>query len=161
MSSTKTATKTATKSVDRTSKVTKFTDEELAAARERAKEIKAQAKRGPGADRELGLKDVIDKIAGMPDADRVIAERIHAIVSKTAPDLVPRTYYGMPAYARDGKIVCFFQPASKFKVRYATLGFEMSAKLDDGAMWPTAWAVTKLGAAEEARIVELVKKATR
>jgi uncharacterized protein YdhG (YjbR/CyaY superfamily) len=112
-------------------------------------------------DRELGLKDVIDKIAGMPDADRVIAERIHAIVTKTAPDLVPRTYYGMPAYARDGKIVCFFQPASKFKVRYATLGFEMSAKLDDGAMWPTAWAVTKLGAAEEARIVELVKKATR
>ena len=161
MSSTKTATKTATKSVDRTSKVTKFTDEELAAARERAKEIKAQAKRGPGADRELGLKDVIDKIAGMPDADRVIAERIHAFVTKTAPDLVPRTYYGMPAYARDGKIVCFFQPASKFKVRYATLGFETVSKLDDGAMWPTAWAVTKLTKAEEARIVELVKKATR
>jgi uncharacterized protein YdhG (YjbR/CyaY superfamily) len=153
--------KTATKSVDRTSKVTKFTDEELAAARERAKEIKAQAKRGPGADRELGEQDIREKIAGMPEADRVIAQRIHEIVKATAPDLVPRTYYGMPAYARDGKIVCFFQPASKFKVRYGTLGFESSAKLDDGAMWPTAWAVTKLGAAEEARIVELVKKATR
>jgi uncharacterized protein YdhG (YjbR/CyaY superfamily) len=153
--------KTATKSVDRTSKVTKFTDEELAAARERAKEIKAQAKRGPGADRELGEQDIREKIAGMPEADRVIAQRIHEIVKATAPDLVPRTYYGMPAYARDGKIVCFFQPASKFKVRYGTLGFETSAKLDDGAMWPTAWAVTKLGAAEEARIVELVKKATR
>ena len=159
MSATKTATKTK-KPADRTDKVTKFTDEELAAARERAKEIKAQAKRGPGTDRELGLKDVLDKIAGLPDADRKLAERIHAIVSKTAPDLVPRTYYGMPAYARDGKIVCFFQPASKFKVRYATLGFETSAKLDDGAMWPTAFAVTKLTAAEEARIVELVKKAT-
>ena len=164
MSTTKTARKTANKSAkkptDRTDKVTKFTDEELAAARERAKEIKAQAKRGPGADRELGLKDVLDKIADMPEADRKLAERIHKIVSKTAPDLVPRTYYGMPAYARDGKIVCFFQPASKFKVRYATLGFETSAKLDDGAMWPTAWAVTKLTAAEEARVVKLVKKAT-
>ena len=159
MSATKAASRTR-KPADRTDTVTTFTDEELAAARERAKEIKAQAKRGPGAERELGLKDVLDKIAGMPDADRKLAERIHAIVSKTAPDLVPRTYYGMPAYARDGKIVCFFQPASKFKVRYATLGFETSAKLDDGAMWPTAFAVTKLNAAEEARIVELVKKAT-
>ena len=152
--------KTDTKHRDRTSGVTKFTDEELAAARERAKELKAQAKRGPGTDRELGLKDVLDKIAGMPDADRTLAERIHAIVTQTAPDLVPRTYYGMPAYARDGKIVCFFQPASKFKVRYATLGFETSAKLDDGAMWPTAFAVTKLNAAEEARIAKLVKQAT-
>ena len=150
--------KTETKHRDRTSSVTKFTDEELAAARERAKELKAQAKRG--ADSELGLKDVLAKIADMPEADRTLAERIHAIVTKTAPDLVPRTYYGMPAYARDGKIVCFFQPASKFKVRYATLGFETSAKLDDGAMWPTAFAVTKLGAAEKARIAALVKQAT-
>ena len=160
MSDAKTAAKTTKKPVDRTSKVTKFTDEELAAARERAKEIKAQAKRGPGADRELGLQDVLAKIAGMPEPDKTLAKRIHEIVSKTAPDLVPRTYYGMPAYARDGKIICFFQPASKFKVRYATLGFETSAKLDDGAMWPTAFAVTKMTGAEEARIVALVKKAT-
>ena len=152
--------KTTTKHRDRTSTVTKFTDEELAAARERAKELKAQAKRGPGTDRELGLKDVLDKIAGMPEPDKTLAARIHAIVTETAPDLVPRTYYGMPAYARDGKIVCFFQAASKFKVRYATLGYETISKLDDGAMWPTAFAVTKLSAAEEARIAKLVKQAT-
>ena len=154
------ATKTATpKPVDRTGKADKFTDEELAAARERAKELKAQAKRKGGDERELGEQDVLAKIKDMPEADRVLAERIHALVTQAAPTLVPRTYYGMPAYAKDGKVLCFFQPASKFKVRYATLGFETVSKLDDGVMWPTAWAITKLSKAEEARIVELVKRA--
>jgi uncharacterized protein YdhG (YjbR/CyaY superfamily) len=154
------ATKTAKpKYTDRTSKAEKFTDEELAAARERAKELKAQARRKGGDERELGEQDVLAKIKDMPEADRVIAERIHALVTEAAPTLVPRTYYGMPAYAKDGKVLCFFQPASKFKVRYATLGFETISKLDDGTMWPTAWAVTKMTKAEEARIVELVKKA--
>src|SRR6185503_2003801 len=118
------ATKTAAKHVDRTSKAEKFTDEELAAARERAKELRAQARRKGGDERELGEQDVLAKIKDMPEADRVIAERIHALVTEAAPTLVPRTYYGMPAYAKDGKVLCFFQPASKFKVRYATLGFE-------------------------------------
>lgn len=154
------ATKTATtKHVDRTSNAGKFTDEEVAAARDRAKELKAQAKRKGGDERELGEQEVLAKIKDMPEADRVIAERIHELVTKAAPTLVPRTYYGMPAYAKDGKVLCFFQPASKFKVRYGTLGFETISKLDDGAMWPTAWAVTKLTPAEEARIVDLVKKA--
>jgi uncharacterized protein YdhG (YjbR/CyaY superfamily) len=157
----KTATKTAPKATDRTGEVTKFTDEELAAARERAKELKAQAKRGPGADRELGERDVQDKIAGMPKDDRVMAERIHAIVQEVAPDLTPRTYYGMPAYAKDGKVLCFFQPASKFKARYATFGVNDDAKLDDGSMWATSWALTKLTPADEKRIAELVKKAVR
>ena len=154
------ATRTAaTKHTDRTGKADKFTDEELAAARERAKELKVQSRRKGGDERELGEQDVLAKIREMPEADRVIAERIHAIVKETAPTLVPRTYYGMPAYAKDGKVLCFFQPASKFKVRYATLGFETISKLDDGAMWPTSWAVTKLTAAEEARIAKLVKQA--
>ena len=152
-------TKTATRSTSRTGETTKFTDDELAAARERAKELKAQARRGPGADRELGERDVLAKIAEMPEADRALAERIHAIVKEVAPDLTSRTWYGMPAYARDGKVICFFQAAAKFKSRYATFGVSDDARLDEGSMWPTSWALTKLTPADEKRIAELVKKA--
>jgi uncharacterized protein YdhG (YjbR/CyaY superfamily) len=134
-----------------------FTPEEKAAMKERAKELKAAARRD--AAKADGEKDVLEKIAEMPDSDRVMAERIHAIVKATAPDLMPKTWYGMPAYARDGKIVCFFQSADKFKARYATLGFDAAANLDDGNMWPTSFALTKLTAADEKRITELVKKA--
>jgi len=131
-----------------------FTAEEKAAMRERARELKAAAS---AADAE---SDVLAKIAEMPKADRVIAERLHAIVKATAPDLAPRTWYGMPAYARDdGKVVCFFQSARKFKTRYATLGFSERANLDNGAMWPVAFALKELTAAEEKKIVALVKKA--
>ena len=130
-----------------------FTAEERAAMKERARELKAQARR------EDGEKAVLEKIAELPPSDRAIAERIHAIVSESAPMLAPRTWYGMPAYARDDKIVCFFQSADKFKSRYATLGFNDAAKLDDGAMWPTTFALTELTAAEEKRIAALVKKA--
>lgn len=134
-----------------------WTDEERAAMQERAKELKAEARaKGKGAD---GERDLLAKIAEMPKSDRVMAERIHAIVTKSAPDLAPRTWYGMPAWARDGKLICFFQPASKFKARYATFGFESDAKLDDGSMWATSFALTKLTAADESRIGELVKKA--
>jgi uncharacterized protein YdhG (YjbR/CyaY superfamily) len=134
-----------------------FTADEKAAMRERAREAKAEAKRG--ADREAGERDLLAKIAEMPESDRVMAERIHAIVTKVAPELMPKTWYGMPAYARDGKNVCFFQAADKFKARYATFGVDEAANLDEGTMWPTSWALTKLGPAEEARIAELVKKA--
>jgi uncharacterized protein YdhG (YjbR/CyaY superfamily) len=134
-----------------------FSDEEKAAMRERAKEEKAAARRG--ADEAEGERDVLAKIAEMIDSDRVMAERIHAIVKASAPGLTSKTYYGMPAYARDGKIVCFFKPADKFKTRYATFGVEEAAKLDDGSMWPTSWALTKLTTADEARIGALVKKA--
>ena len=130
-----------------------FTPEERAAMKERAKELKAAANK---ADSE---RDVLAKIAEMPDLDRAMAERIHAVVKASAPDLSPRTWYGMPAYAKDGKIVCFFQSADKFKARYATFGFSDEAKLDEGAMWPNAFALTKLTAADEARIGALVKKA--
>ena len=121
--------------------------------RERAQELKADARR---ADAE---SDVLAKIAEMPEPDRVIAERLHAIIKATAPDLSPRTWYGMPAYAKDGKVVCFFQSAQKFKTRYATLGFSDRATLDDGAMWPTAFALKELTADVEARIGSLVKNA--
>ena len=121
--------------------------------RERAKELKAERGKADGE------ADVLAKIAEMPDSDRVMAERIHAMVKKSAPSLAPRTWYGMPAYAKDGKIVCFFQAADKFKARYATFGFNDDAKLDDGNMWPTSWALTKLTPADEARIGALVKKA--
>jgi uncharacterized protein YdhG (YjbR/CyaY superfamily) len=151
----------ATKATKRTGEATRFTDEEIAAARERAKELKAQARRGPGADKGLGLKDVLDKIAEMPKPDRDMAERIHAVVLAAAPDLAPRTWYGMPAYARDGKVLCFFTPAAKFKERYATFGFNAEARLDEGSMWPTSWALTKLTPADEKRIAELVRKAVR
>jgi uncharacterized protein YdhG (YjbR/CyaY superfamily) len=136
-----------------------FTDEERAAMKEHAQELKAATRRSPRAGKADGESDVLAKIAEMPEPDRVTAERVHAIIKATAPALTPRTWYGMPAYAKDGNVVCFFQPAQKFKTRYATLGFSDKACLDDGAMWPTSYAVTKLTAAEEAMIVDLVKKA--
>jgi uncharacterized protein YdhG (YjbR/CyaY superfamily) len=134
-----------------------FTADEKAAMRERAREAKAEARRG--ADREAGERDVLAKIAEMPAPDRAIAERLHSLIKKVAPELAPKTWYGMPAYAKDGKNVCFFQPAAKFDARYATLGFTDEANLDDGVMWPTSFALTKLTAADEARIGGLVKKA--
>jgi uncharacterized protein YdhG (YjbR/CyaY superfamily) len=134
-----------------------WTDEERAAMKERAKELKATARRG--AAKAEGESDVLAKIAEMPEPDRVMAERLHALIKVNAPDLSPRTWYGMPAYAKDGKVVCFFTPAAKFKERYATFGFNAEAHLDEGTMWPTSWALTKLSAADEAKIGALVKKA--
>lgn len=130
-----------------------FSAEEKAAMKDRAEELKSAA---AGAD---GLKAVLAKIASFQEPDRAMAKRVHEIVLKAAPQLVPRTFYGMPAYAKDGKVVCFFQSGIKFKTRYCTLGFQDSAKLDDGAMWPTGFAIAKLTSAEEARIAQLVKKA--
>jgi uncharacterized protein YdhG (YjbR/CyaY superfamily) len=132
-----------------------FTDEERAAMRERARELKA------GAAKADGEKAVLEKIAEMPPADRAMAERLHALIRATAPELSPRTWYGMPAYAKDDKVVCFFKNAAKFKTRYATLGFSDKANLDDGHMWPTDFALMELTAAEEKRIAALVKKAMR
>jgi len=133
-----------------------FTKEERAALKERAGELKAAR----GAKRKAdGESDVLAKIAEMPKSDRAMAKRLHAIVKSSAPDLMPRTWYGMPAYAKDGKVVCFFQSSSKFKTRYSTFGFNDSANLDEGAMWPVAFALTKLTAADEARIGALVKRA--
>ncbi len=141
-----------------TAKSAGLTTEELAALKETVKERKAAARRGAG--KTDGEADVLAKIAEMPESDRVMAERIHAIVKENAPDLTPRTWYGMPAYAnKDGKIICFFQAADKFKARYATFGFNDDAKLDEGSMWPTSWALTKLTPADEARVAELVKRA--
>jgi len=151
--------KSAKSTTAKTSKV--FTDEERDAMKERAKEQKAEARRGARADKGDGERDVRAKIAEMPKSDRVIAERLHAVIKASAPALSPRTWYGMPAYAKDGKVVCFFTPAHKFKSRYATIGFEEAANLDEGTMWPTSFALTKLTAADEARIVALVKKAVR
>ena len=146
------ATKKSAKSATVTGKASKgFTDEERAAVRERAQEQKA--------NKADGESDVLAKIAEMPAPDRAMAERLHAIIKASAPALSPRTWYGMPAYARDGKIICFFQPAHKFKTRYATFGFNDSANLDEGALWPVAFALKELTAADEARIVALVKKA--
>ena len=136
-----------------------FTDEERAAMKERAQELKAEARRGPRADKADGESAVLAKIAEMPEPDRAMAKRLHAIIKASAPTLSPKTWYGMPAYAKDGKVVCFFQSAHKFKSRYATLGFNDEAKLDEGAMWPTAFALKELTATEEARISALVKKA--
>ncbi|HLM22150.1 MAG TPA: DUF1801 domain-containing protein [Propionibacteriaceae bacterium] len=136
-----------------------FTDEERAAMKERAQELKTTARRGSRAGNADAESDVLAKIAEMPESDRRMAERIHAIIKASAPSLAPRLWYGMPAYAKDGKVLCFFQSAEKFKSRYATFGFDDSANLDEGAMWPTAFALTELTAAEEARIVALVKKA--
>jgi uncharacterized protein YdhG (YjbR/CyaY superfamily) len=128
--------------------------------KERAKELKAGgARRGPRADKAAGESAVLEKIAEMPEPDRALAERLHAIIKATAPALSPKTWYGMPAYAKDGKVVCFFQSAHKFSSRYATFGFNDVANLDEGAMWPTAFALTELTAADEARIGALVKKA--
>ena len=136
-----------------------FTAEERAAMKDHAQELKTAARRGPRAAKADGESDVLAKIAEMQEPDRVLAERLHAVIKASAPGISPTTWYGMPAYAKDGKIVCFFQPAQKFKTRYATLGFNDPAQLDDGAMWPTAFALTELTAAGEARIGELVKKA--
>jgi len=136
-----------------------FTEEERVAMKERVQELKAAARRGPREDKADGESAVLAKIAGMPEPDRAMGKRLHAIVKASAPALSPRLWYGMPAYAKDGKVVCFFQSAQKFKTRYATLGFSDAANLDEGAMWPVAFALKELTAAEEARIGALVKKA--
>jgi uncharacterized protein YdhG (YjbR/CyaY superfamily) len=134
-----------------------FSADERAAMKERAAELKAEARRGK--DRAAGESDLLAKVAEMKGSDRAMAKRLHEIVTASAPDLSPKTWYGMPAYARDGKVVCFFQSAGKFKSRYATLGFSDEANLDDGAMWPTSFALKELTAADEKRIAALVKKA--
>ena len=152
--------KPAKKGTQASAKGTTFSDEERAAMKERAQELKAEARRGPRAGKVDGESAVLAKIAEMQGSDRAIAKRLHAIVKASAPALSPRTWYGMPAYAnKDGKVVCYFQSAQKFKTRYVTFGFSDEANLDEGAMWPTSFALTELTAAEEARIAALVKKA--
>jgi uncharacterized protein YdhG (YjbR/CyaY superfamily) len=136
-----------------------WSDVERAAMQESARERKAASRLSPAEERAAGEADVRAKIEDMPPDDRAMAERIHELVAKTAPAFVPRTYYGMPAYSRDGKVICFFQTKSKFKVRYSTFGFQPDASIDDGEMWPVAFALTKLTPAAEARIVALLKKA--
>jgi uncharacterized protein YdhG (YjbR/CyaY superfamily) len=159
-STTKKATQKSAKSTSAIGKTSKgFTDEERAAMKERVQEQKAAGRRGPRADKADGESDVLAKIAAMAGPDRAMAERLHAIIKASAPALSPRLCYGMPAYAKDGKVVCFFQSAQKFKTRYATFGFSDAANLDEGAMWPTAFALKELTATEEARIGALVKKA--
>jgi len=156
------ATKKAAKSTTAINKKSKgFTDEERAAMKERAQELKVTARRGPRAGKTDGESAVLAKIAEMQGPDRVMAERLHAIIKASAPALSPKTWYGMPAYAKDGKVVCFFQSAQKFTSRYATFGFSDEANLDEGTMWPTSFALTKLTAADEARIGALVKRAVR
>jgi len=140
-------------------KFTGFTDEEREAMKDRVQELKAEARRGPGGDKADGERSLLAKIAAMPEPDRAIGKRLHAIITASAPALTPRLWYGMPAYAKDGKVLCFFQNAQKFKARYGTLGFSDAANLDDGAVWPTGFAVKELTPAEEARIAALVKKA--
>jgi len=153
-----TDTRKSAKSTTATGKASKgFSDEERAAMKERAKELKAEARAEK--DRAAGERAVLEKIAEMPEPDRSMAERLHAIVKESAPVLSPKTWYGMPAYAREDKVVCFFTPASKFKERYATFGFNAEANLDEGTMWPTSFALTELTAADEARIAALVKQA--
>jgi uncharacterized protein YdhG (YjbR/CyaY superfamily) len=148
------------KSTTSTSKKSQgFTDEERAAMKERAQELKAEARRSPRADKADGESAVLAKIAEMGGPDRAMAKRLHAIIQSSAPALSPKTWYGMPAYAKDGKVVCFFQSAQKFNSRYATFGFSDEANLDEGAMWPTSFALKELTAAVEARIGALVKKA--
>ena len=154
------ATKTTTKRAGSGGKSANvWTDEERAAMQESARERKTAARRDPAEERAAGEAEIRAKIAEMNESERAMAERIHALVTANAPAFMPRTYYGMPAYARDGKVICFFQPASKFKVRYSTFGFQPDAKIDAGEMWPVAFALTALTPAAEARIVELVKKA--
>ena len=156
--STKKDTRTAAKGTSETDTKSKgFTDAERAAMKERAQELKAEGRRGKS--KAAGESDLLAKIAEMPEPDRGMAKRLHALITASAPALSPKTWYGMPAYAKDGKVVCFFQSAAKFKSRYATLGFNDTASLDDGAMWPTSFALKELTAAEEARIGALVKKA--
>ena len=140
-------------------KSTGFTAEEQAAMQERARELKAETKRGKRLNPADVESEVLAKIAELPEPDRSMAERLHAIVKANAPSLSPRTWYGMPAYAKDGDVICFFQSAQKFKTRYATLGFSDKANLDDGTLWPVAYALKQLTAAEEARIIALLKKA--
>jgi hypothetical protein len=146
-----------TSAVGKTSKG--FTDEERSAMQERVQELKAAARRGPHAGKADEESAVLAKIAAMAAPDRAMGERLHAIITGSAPGLSPRLWYGMPAYAKDGNVVCFFQAAQKFKTRYATLGFSDKATLDEGDMWPTAFALKKLSAADEARIGALVRKA--
>jgi uncharacterized protein YdhG (YjbR/CyaY superfamily) len=158
--SAKKATQKSAKSTAAINKKSKgFTDEERAAMKERAQELKAEARRGSRADKADGESAVLAKIAEMPKPDRAMGKRLHAIIKASAPALSPRLWYGMPAYAKDGKVVCYFQSAHKFKSRYATFGFNDTANLDKGAMWPTSFALKELTAAEEAKIGALVKKA--
>jgi uncharacterized protein YdhG (YjbR/CyaY superfamily) len=137
----------------------RFTDEERAAMKERAQELKADARRGTKGDKADGESDVLAKIEAMPEPDRTMATRLHEIIRASAPALSPKTWYGMPAYAKEGKVLCFFQSAQKFNTRYATLGFSDTARLDEGSLWPVAFALKELTPTEEARIVALVKKA--
>ena len=156
----KNETRKSANSITATGKKSKgFTDEERAAMKERAQELKAEARRGSRAGKAGGESEVLAKIAEMPEPDRAMAKRLHTIIKASAPALSPKTWYGMPAYAKDGKVVCYFQSAQKFKSRYATFGFSDEANLDEGAMWPTSFALKELTAAEEARIGALVKKA--
>ena len=143
--------------IDKSSKG--LSDGELAALKETIQERKAEARRGKRADKDDGERDVLAKIAEMTEPDRAMGERLHAVIKASAPALSPKTWYGMPAYARDGKVVCYFQSAGKFKSRYATFGFSDEANLDEGTMWPTSFALKELTAADEARIGALVKKA--
>ena len=163
MAETKPATTSTPRSAQRTTAVDPksqgFTDDERAAMRERAHELKADARRGRQADKADGERAVLAKIAQMPGPDRAFATRLHPIITASTPALSPRTWYGMPAYAKAGKVVCFFQSADKFKARYATFGFSAEANLDDGATWPTSFALKELTAAQEAQIATLVKKA--
>jgi uncharacterized protein YdhG (YjbR/CyaY superfamily) len=144
---------------ERNTATTRFTDEERAAMKERAKELKTTARRSPRDKAAEGERDVLAKISEMEKPDREMAEKIHAITKANAPDLMPRTWYGMPAYAKDGSVLCFFRPAPKFSERCATFGFNDNAKLDDGNMWPVAYALKKLTKADEAKITTLVKQA--
>jgi uncharacterized protein YdhG (YjbR/CyaY superfamily) len=156
------ATKTATTKASTNSRVddTRWTDDEIAAMKAHAEELKTAKRRGASADKAAeGEADVLAKIADMNPSDRAMAERIHAIVKASAPELESRTWYGMPAYTKGGKVVCFFKAAGKFDDRYASFGFESTASLDEGSMWPTSYALTKLTAADEAKIAALVKKA--
>src|SRR5215216_5375301 len=152
--------KKSTKSTAATGKNSKgFTDDERAAMKERAQELKAEARRGPRADKAGGESDVLAKIAEMPEPDRTMSKRLHEIIKASAPALSPKTWYGMPAYAKNGKVLCFFQSAKKFNSRYATFSFSDKANLDEGAMWPTSFALKELTATEEARIGALLKRA--
>jgi uncharacterized protein YdhG (YjbR/CyaY superfamily) len=158
--SAKKATQKSAKSTTASGKKSKgFTDEERAAMKERAQELKAEAHRSRPADKADGESAVLAKIAEMREPDRTMAKRLHAIIKASAPALSPKTWYGMPAYAKDGKVVCYFQSAQKFKTRYATFGFSDAANLDKGALWPVAFALKELTAVEEAKIAALVKKA--
>ena len=163
MAESKTATKGTRRSAQSTTATGKtfegLTDEERAAMKERVQELKAEARRGPRAGKADAERDVLAKIAEMPEPDRAMAERLHAIIKASAPALSPKTWYGMPAYAKDGKVVCFFQSAHKYNSRYSTFGFQDAANLDEGTMWPTAFALTELTAADEKRIAALVKRA--